>query len=276
MSQPKNSFTFITISKMNQQNNKNTKHISLLLLTKNETENINKNFNWLKTCPVINEIIIVDDYSTDQTRTLLKNLTRPNLKIKIFKRRLNGDFSQQRIFALSKTTNNWVLWLDADEKPTPDLINFLNNLNFESANSFAFKRTDIFLNHQLRYGETAHQHFTRLFDKRYGLFERPVHETWISRQPIVKTNFHILHYSHPNLQSFLKKINFYTDIRACELHRQNVSANIFQIIFFPLVKFIQNYIIRLGFLDSTPGIIMALSMSLHSFLVRAKLWQRQH
>lgn len=261
---------------MNQPNNKKTNHISLLLLTKNEAKNIKKNFVWLKTCPVINEVIVIDDYSTDQTQTLLKNLSRPNLKVRIFTRHLNNNFSQQRIFALSKTTNNRIFWLDADEKPTPTLIAFLNNFNFKSTNSFAFKRTDFFLNHQLKHGETAHQHFTRLFDKRYGLFERPIHETWVSRQSVIKTNLHLLHHSHQNLQSFLKKINFYTDIRTQELRQQNVSTNIFQIIFFPLAKFIQNYIFRLGFLDSTHGIIMALSMSLHSFLVRAKLWQLQH
>ena len=257
---------------MNQQNNKN---ISLLLLTKNEEENIKRNFTWLRKCQTINEIIIVDDHSTDRTTQLIKKLAHPDLNIKIFKKHINNNFSQQRNFALSKTTNDYILWLDADEKPTTNLIKFLKNFDFETKNDFAFKRTDFFLNHQLRHGETSHQHFTRLFDKNYGLFERPIHETWVSRQPIIKTNLHILHYSHSTLQSFIKKINFYTEIRAHELHQRNVSVNIFQIIFIPLAKFIQNYIIRLGFLDSTAGIIMALSMSLHSFLVRAKLWQRR-
>jgi hypothetical protein len=70
----------------------------------------------------------------------------------------------------------------------------------------------------------------------------------------------------------MEKINFYSDIRAHELFQQKIHTNLFQIVFYPLGKFLYNYIVRLGFLDSTPGIIMALSMSFHSFLVRAKLW----
>ena len=261
---------------MNQQNKKNqNNHISLLLLVKNEAENIKKNFTWLKTCPTINELIAVDDYSTDTSAKLLKKLSRPNLKIKVFSRKLNNNFSQQRIYALSKASNNWILWLDADETPSSKLIKFLNDFNFNYKTAFAFKRTDFFLNRQLKHGETANLHFTRLFDKRYGLFEQAVHEIWVSRQPTTTTNLHIHHHPHKNIQSLLQKINLYTDIRAQELYEQKAKTNILQIIFFPLAKFIHNYIIRLGFLDSTPGIIMALSMSLHSFLVRAKLWQKQ-
>lgn len=259
---------------MNPQNKKTQppKHISLLLLTKNEQENIKKNFTWLKKCPVVNEIIAVDSYSTDNTQKELKKLQTNKLKIKFFQRELANDFSQQRIFALSKTTNNWILWLDADEKPSPKLIKFLNSFNFNQMKSFSFRRQDIFLGHRLKHGETASLRFVRLFNKNYGLFERPIHEIWHSRLPIHHSNLKILHYSHPTLDSLLTKINFYTDIRAQELYQQQVKTNLCQIIFFPFFKFIHNYFLRLGFLDSTPGLILGLSMSLHSFLVRAKLW----
>ncbi len=260
---------------MNQQNKKLKKHISLLLLTKNEQDNIKTRLNWLKKCPAINELIVVDDYSTDTSINLLKKISSPKLKVKIYQRKLNNHFANQRIFALSKTTNNWILWLDADEQPNLDLIRFLNNFNYQQKTTFAFKRTDNFLHHQLKHGETASLHFVRLFDKRYGLFERPIHEVWVSHQPVTKTKLIIHHHSHQNISALLQKINFYTDIRAQELYKQKVKTNIIQIIFLPLAKLIHNYIIRLGFLDSTPGLILALSMSLHSFLVRAKLWQKQ-
>ncbi|MBU3935704.1 glycosyltransferase family 2 protein [Patescibacteria group bacterium] len=258
---------------MNLQNKKH--HISLLLLTKNEEDNIKVNFNWLKKCPNINEIVVVDDFSTDSTISQLKKLANQNLKIKIFKRKLNNDFSQQRIFALSKTKNNRILWLDADETPGPQLIKFLTSYNFSSKNSFSFRRQDFFAGHKLKHGETAKLKFIRFFDKRYGLFEHPVHELWISRQPITFLPLFIYHHPHKNLSTFLQKINYYSDIRAQELYSQKIKINLLQIIFYPGIKLFQNYVLRLGFLDSTPGLIMALFMSLHSFLVRTKLWQKQ-
>jgi len=256
---------------MNQQNKQSKRQsISLLLLTKNEEENIKNNFSWLKNCPRINEIIAIDDFSTDDTINQLKKL-----KATVHQRKLDGNFSQQRIYGLSHTHNHWVLWLDADEKPSPVLIKFLNQVNLNQKTAFAFKRTDFFFDQSLRHGETGNLYFVRLFDKRYGLFENAVHETWVSRLPIKNLPLQILHHPHQNLASFLKKINLYTDIRAQELYHQSHTTNIFEIIFYPLAKFFYNYLYRLGFLDSTPGLIIALSMSLHSFLVRAKLWHRQ-
>lgn len=259
---------------MNQPNN-----FSLLLLTHNESKNIQENFNWLEKCPGINEIIVVDDNSTDDTLKVLEKLKIKNLpagrqgcKLKIYSRGLDNNFSAQRNFGISKTSNNWILWLDADEKPSKEFINFINDFDFNQKKVFAFKREDIFLGHVLKHGETANIYFPRIFNKKYGKFEGMVHETWVSSQPIQKENISIIHNSHQTLNSFLKKINFYTDIRARELYEQKVKVNLFEIIFYPIGKFIQNYFLRLGFLDSTPGIIMALSMSFHSFLVRAKLW----
>jgi len=254
---------------MNQQNK--SKNISLLLLTKNEAENIKTNFQWLEKCPIINELIVIDDNSTDNTANLLNSLETKTLKIEIFGRELANDFSAQRNFGLQKCKNNWILWLDADEKPGEEMIKFLNSFDFSNT-SYSFKRNDIFIGHELKHGETANIYFTRLFDKNHGSFKNRVHEIWDTDLPVNKTDFYLIHYSHKTLYSLISKINFYTTIRSQELFNLKIKTNIFEIIVYPKAKFVQNYLFRLGFLDGTAGIIMALSMSLHSFLVRAKLW----
>jgi len=252
--------------------NKNKPKISLLLCVKNEAENIKKNFDWLDSCKTINEIIVVDDNSTDDTKKLSEKLESKNRTVKIFDRELNNNFADQRNFGISKTTNKLVLWIDADEKPSNKLIVFLNNIDKHQYYNVSFKRDDIFLGKRLKHGETANLKFIRLFNKNYGFFTGAVHETWQSNENIIDKNLTIFHYSHKTLKSFIQKINFYSDIRAKELFEQKRYVSLFHIIVYPVGKFIDNYFFKLGFLDSTAGIIMALSMSLHSFLVRAKLW----
>lgn len=247
-------------------------HITLLLLTKNESENIRKLWGWVGECPKINQIVVIDDFSTDDTIAQIKNLKTKNLKVDVFQHHLDGNFSSQRQFALSKAKNNWILWLDADESPSPELIKFLNVTQLSETTVYSFPRQDQFLGQILKHGETAGQDFLRLFPKNSGDFIGAVHEIWSTNLTVSKINAPIFHLSHPNLTSFFQKINFYTDIRAEELYRQKIKTNIFQIIFYPILKFKYNYIFRLGFLDSTAGIILALGMSFHSFLVRAKLW----
>lgn len=247
-------------------------NLTLLLLTHNEQDLISQNFGWLDKCPNITEIIAIDDLSTDATLSSLKNLSRKSRKVKTYSRGLNHNFSAQRQFGVSKSTNNWILWLDPDESPSPGFIEYIKTFNPGKYYNFAFKRHDIFLGHELNHGETASQYFLRLFHKKHGRFVGLVHEIWSSSQPALCLSAYLVHPSHSNLRSFFKKINFYSDLRAQELHHQGVSTNILQIITYPAAKFIQNYIFRLGFLDSTPGIILALGMSFHSFLVRSKLW----
>ena len=249
-----------------------TTNISLILIVKNEAENIKKNFDWLKKCHAVNEIIVVDDYSTDQTTAIAKKLASKYRKVKVFSRKLDQNFASQRNFAISKTTNNWILWLDADEKPSQKLIRFFNHFDKNKYKAYSFKRQDIFLNHTLKHGENASLNFTRLFSKNYGSFFGRVHEVWKTKRITKNTNLIIYHYSHPTVKSLIQKINFYTDIRAKELFDQGIKTNMFQIIFYPIGKFFQNYFFRLGFLDGTPGIIMSLCMSFHVFLNKAKLW----
>lgn len=251
---------------------KNKTHISLLLLTKNESKNLEKRWSWLPKCKAIKEIVVVDDNSSDNTVELCQKLSSKNRVVKIFKRELNNDFASQRNFGISKTNYNWILWLDADEKPSKKLIQFLNHFDVGQYKNYAFKRQDIFLKHKLKHGETAYLSFIRLFNKKYGHFEGQVHEGWDTNKLIKSTKYVIYHYSHSTIKSFIQKINIYSDIRSKELFQKQVSTNMFEIIFFPIGKFFQNYFLRLGFLDGTPGIILALCMSFHVFLNKAKLW----
>ena len=247
-------------------------NITLLLLTHNSSEDITNNFKWLDKCKIINEIIAIDDFSIDKTLQSLKKLESNSRRVEIFQHALSNNFSSQRTYGLKKATNNWILWLDPDEAPSRELITFIKKFNHPQYENYAFKREDIFIGHKLNWGETGNVHFTRLFNKNFGKFEHPVHEIWSSNKDIHTFDLVIDHSSHKTLSSFFTKINLYSTIRANELKEQGTKSGLFSIIIYPTAKFIQNYFFRFGFLDSTAGIIFALGMSFHSFLVRAKLW----
>jgi len=247
-------------------------NISLILLTRNESENLKKNFKWLDDCRTINEIIVVDDNSTDDTVEIAKKMASKKRSVQVFNRELDSDFASQRNFAVSKTSNDLVLCLDADEYPSNKLIRYLNHIDKHQYKNHSFKRQDIFLGNTLKYGEPAYLRFTRLFNKNFGKFEGQVHENWLSVKSIKETSLIIHHNSHKTLKSFIEKIDFYSTIRSQELFDQKISTNVFEIIFFPIGKFFQNYIFRLGFLDGTPGIIISLCLSFHVFLNKSKLW----
>ncbi|MBI5452413.1 glycosyltransferase family 2 protein [Candidatus Gottesmanbacteria bacterium] len=266
--------------------------ISAIILTKNEEKTIQKCLQSLSWC---DEIIVVDDFSEDKTidncQLLIANSKNKNSKIKIYQRGLRGDFAAQRDFGLEKATSDWVLFIDVDEEISNELKNeilsichpeFISGSNEmlkqvqHDTKGYYIKRKDYFLGKWLKYGETGNIKFVRLARKDAGSWAGEIHEEWRINGKIGKLKNPILHFPHPAISSFLPKINYYTDILAQKWYREGRKIHFLEILIFPMGKFLQNYILRLGFLDGIPGLIMAIMMSFHSFLARGKLWLLSH
>jgi len=238
--------------------------ISAIVLTKDEEKNIEECLKALKWC---NEIIVIDDYSEDKTVEIAEKLGE-----RVFKHHLNNDFAQQRNFALRQARGNWVLFVDADERITPELAKEIKQeVKKDERYAFVFKRQDFFMGKPLKHGESAKVRLLRMA-KKNGKWERAIHEVWKTKWRTKTLKNPILHYSHPTISQFLFQINFHSTLHAKALREEGVKFSLFRLIFNPLGKFCQNYIWRLGFLDGTAGLIMALMMSFHSFLARAKLF----
>lgn len=250
-------------------------NISLLLITKNESKNLAEWGKFLPKLSRINELIVVDDFSSDNTREILRKFSSKKLSVHVFKRNLNQNFSAQRNAGLKKCQNDWVFFLDADEIPTPKTINYLNNLETRNGYNYSFKRDVLYLGHTISHGQCLRDYSIRLFNKNEGKFVNHVHEIWQSCSATIYTHQKLLHYSIKSLSSFLKKINIYSTIRSQRLFQKKHHSNLFEIIFYPLFKFINLYFLKFAFLDGVPGLIFSLSFSLNSFLVRAKLWHLQ-
>lgn len=244
--------------------------ISAVILAKNEEKNIKECIESLKWT---NEIILIDDNSNDQTADLAEKAG-----ILVYRRSLNSDFSSQRNFGLQKASSDWVLFLDADERISPSLQFEIENLisqgeMAEKFDGYFVKRSDFIFGKKLKYGETGNIKLLRLARKASGKWEGKVHERWKIKGKIGYLKNSIIHYPHQSIEEFLKEINFYTDLRAKTLFESGKKANFLSVILYPKTKFFQNFILKRGFLDGIPGLIHALLMSFHSFLVRSKLWQ---
>lgn len=245
--------------------------ISAIILTKNEEENI---VDCLESVLFCQEIIVIDDNSSDRTCELVEGYIKIYPKIKLFTRTLGTDFSAQRQFGIDKTKFDWVLFVDADERIPIELAHEIEE-NIEKKSDYGgylIQRKDIMWGKMLMYGETGKIKLLRLFNKNHGKLIGTVHETWRTEKPVDRLQSYIIHYPHPTISEFLREINFYTDIRAQELFGNKIRANFISILLYPKAKFINNFIFKRGFMDGMPGLVHALIMSFHSFLVRGKLW----
>jgi glycosyltransferase involved in cell wall biosynthesis len=146
--------------------------ISAIVLAKNEEKNIPDCIQSLSFC---NEVIVIDDHSTDSTTTLAKKM-----KAKVITRSLTNDFSAQRNFAMSEAKNDWILFIDADERVSKSLQDEIVHVTkkHSDVNGYYIKREDHMWGKFLKHGETGNLYLLRLAKKGKGQWYGKVHEHW--------------------------------------------------------------------------------------------------
>lgn len=239
--------------------------ISTVVLTKNEQRNIKECLSSLSWC---DEVIVIDDFSNDKTAEFAKDLGA-----KVYQHHLNNDFASQRNFGLKQARGEWVLFIDADERISPQLAEEIKNLYLKTTCSgFNIKRVDYLWGKAIRFGETGNVRLLRFGKRNLGVWKRKVHEFWEIKGSIGEFKNPIQHFPHQTVDEFLQEINFYSTLHAQALKEEGAKTSFFLILLNPLGKFIVNWVFKLGFLDGMPGFIIAIMMSFHSFLARAKLY----
>ncbi|MCX6704407.1 MAG: hypothetical protein NTZ07_03080 [Candidatus Woesebacteria bacterium] len=173
------------------------------------------------------------------------------------------DFACARNELLRKVRSEWVLFLDSDEKLSSELEKEISRLNPEDNTGFYIKRKIIFLGKEI--GEDK---VLRLAKKNSGKWVRKVHETWQVKGKIGTLKNYIIHNTADNLHEDIEKMNRYSSIHAAENLKEGKRSNLFKMIFYPKLKFIQNILAGRGF-------VFSVLQSFHSFLGWAKQWELQ-
>lgn len=245
--------------------------LSLIILARNEEKFINRA---IKSVTCADEILVIDDDSTDNTGEIAKSLGA-----KVITHHLDGNFSKQRNFAMEEAKGEWMLFLDADEVLSPELNTEISSILADQnhAGYYLLKRKDFFWGKPVTHGEVLDAYskgIVRLVFRNAGQWENAIHEVFkphsVTSDKTLKGYIH--HYPHQSVKDFLSHVNYYSTIRAEELHKNGIKTNWLEIMAFPKGKFLYTYLVKRGFKDGVRGFVYSFMMSLHSFLVRAKLY----
>jgi glycosyltransferase involved in cell wall biosynthesis len=241
--------------------------ISIVILAKNEQSNIRA---CIKSALWADEVILIDDYSVDETAKIARKYG-----VKVFKRKLKSDFSAQRNFGLSNVNNMWAFFLDADEviclKLRKEILDKIKNDKFKGY--FVTRRT-VWKGRELKHGEWGKHKLLRLGQKNAGKWRRSVHEYWDIKESVGELNSPLFHNKN-NIAEIINNIEAQSELHATENNKEGKRASLIKIVGMPAAKFVKNYILEMGFLDGIYGFLYALLMSLHSFLAWSELWLRQ-
>ncbi|PWA06135.1 glycosyltransferase family 2 protein [Flavobacterium psychrotolerans] len=252
----------------------NNTNLSVLIITLNEEAQMN---GLLADLDFADEILIVDSFSTDNTESISKSFKN----VKFIQNKFE-NFTTQRNFAIAQAKNDWILFLDADERLTAELKNeILDTIKTnETYTAFLFYRTFMFKKTILRFSGSQTDKIFRLFHKNFAKYttERLVHEKLEVEGKIGILKNKLIHYSYSDFDSYKAKMIIYGKFKAQEKFIKNLKPSLLLQLFHPMYTFLYNYIIRLGVFDGKKGITICY-LNAYSVYVRyqelGNLWNKK-
>lgn len=240
--------------------------ISGVVITKNAENLIADCLDSLSFC---DEIVIIDNKSEDRTKEIAEKM-----RAKVYEYS-SDNFSEMRNFGLKKASGEWLLYVDADERITPELaMNIKTSVNDDKFSAFRIKRKNFYFgNHEWPYIE----YLERLFKKeKLEGWQGKLHESPKVRGSIGTLEGYLLHYTHRNLTSMVNKTIEWSKIEA-EL-RFNSGHPKMTWWRFPRVMstaFWDSYVRQGGWKVGTVGLIESIYQAFSIFVTYARLWEMQ-
>lgn len=245
--------------------NKEKQKLSVLIITLNEELHIQ---SLLEDLDFADEIIVVDSFSNDKTVSIIEGFQN----VKLIQNKF-VNYTSQRNFALDQAKYSWILFLDADERLTPDLKSeILSKINDSNpASAYLIYRIFMFKNVKLNFSGWQTDKIFRLFNKskcRYAE-ERFVHEKLNVDGTIAVLKHKLIHYSYADYADYKLKMKNYGILKAQEKQKKGQKSSFLLMVFHPLYSFLYRFLIRLGFLDGIKGIIICY-LNAYSIFIRYK------
>ncbi len=242
--------------------------ISAVLITLNEAQIIERSLDALSWC---DEILVVDSGSTDETTALCTSRG-----CRVLQHPFQG-YGQQKRYAVSKATHDWILAIDADEVVTVELreeiVAALDNGNCDYA-GFYLLRTLVFLGREFTHGSECKRPILRLFNRKHGNFsDVPVHEGVQLRGSTKTLRGVLLHYSYRNVAHYLSKFNTYTTLAAKQLNDRGRTTHPMIIVLRLPIRFLHYYFLKGNFLNGFPGLVWSLLSGFYPLVKYLKLYE---
>jgi glycosyltransferase involved in cell wall biosynthesis len=262
--------------------------ISVLILTKNEEQDLP---GCLESVRWSDDVHVYDSYSTDRTVEIARAMGA-----RVTQRRFD-DWSSHQNWGLANIAlrHPWVLYIDADERVTPELVASIQHAvqNHGGKVAFRIQRRDFWGEHWLKHVQ-ASSHYLRLFRPERMRYERLVNPVSIPDGPVGELAGYLDHYPFSKgMTHWLNRHNSYSSLEARQIVRNRAANQPFSVVqaFFakdrnqrrfhqkeifyrmparPFIKFLLLFVGKRGFLDGSAGFAYAMLQSFYEYMIVLK------
>jgi len=243
--------------------------ISATIIVFNERDNISE---VCETVSWADEIVVVDSNSTDGTADHAKRYTD-----KVFNREFRG-YKDKHEFADSNATGDWIFWIDADERVTPELKGAIEKLrtvnDAELPDGFRIARKTWYAGRWIKHGGWYPDYQMRLYRKSASYWDGVApHQTARVDGRVETLKGELLHYTKRNLSEHHRVIDSYSSLAAEHLAEQGATSGGLKMFAAAIGAFIRTYVLKQGFRDGVQGLMIAIFTAYGAFLKYAKVWE---
>ncbi len=249
--------------------------LTVIIPCKNERKNIRPCIESVR--GLADEILVADSGSTDGTLEIVRGMGGCRIIERDYIH--SGNFKN---WAIPQAQHPWVLIVDADERVTPALADEIREKLADDARSsydgYWIRRENYFQGHRIRFSGWQSDCCLRLFRRDLGRYvgENDHAEVHVQGDRVSRTRARLQHFTTWALFPYLRKLERYAGYQAGVWHQAGRKANLVKLLLTAPVRFLQTYIVRLGFLDGIPGLQVCALTAFYSFLKQAQLWELHH
>ncbi len=215
-------------------------------------------------------VVVVDANSRDATEALARARGA-----RVVVQPYEGNVEQKNL-ALDLATGDWVLALDADEAVTGELAASVRAALAQPAGpaGYELNRLTYHLGRWIRHGDFYPDWQLRLFRREAGRWAgiNP-HGRVVVDGATGRLAGHLEHYSYRDLADQVARIQSFSRIQAAALHAEGRRASLAKLVLNPPFRFFRAFVLKAGWRDGIPGLVIAAATAFHVFLKYAKLWE---
>lgn len=246
--------------------------LTVIIPCKNEAQNVCACID--SVCDVADELIIADSGSTDATVAI----AHESGGCRVIERKWNTacDFKN---WAVKQATNDWILIVDGDERVTPKLAKEIRRVMVDPQRSgYQIYRANHFMGHRARFGQWGADKALRLFDRTCASFVGDTDHAAVRvhRGRVGSLRNRLTHFTFWTYDQYLQKMHHYARLQAERWYAAGKRPSRIRMFLIAPTRFLQTYVLRLGFLDGAVGFQICMMIAFYSFQKQARLWEQWH
>jgi len=227
----------------------------------------------------VDEIVIVDDGSTDET-TMIAHNGGEKVKYIVTPRKKGEYFADQRNKGIEAAKSDWLIHMDIDERIPPSLaVEILEAIKSKSRDAFKFRRLNYFLHRPMQGGGWNEWNLVHLSRRDVLKFNGMFHEgivLSIPKNKVGQLNNPIIHLNDASYKERIRKSDNYTEEIVARIRKTGKLITWFTLVWVFIREFLVKFFYKKGFLDGSVGLLWALHTASANFRAHALVWDEQN